>query len=69
MNKLMIAALSIASVCVWTGIARADDVLVCGAPRLLDAGTVGSHVQECKVIHVAHVREPKSFVFGARGGK
>jgi hypothetical protein len=71
MNKIIAIALSIAAILVWSGIASADDVLVCGAPRALDASVgQGSHVQECKVIHVTgkpRVREPRSFTFG--GGK
>lgn len=68
MNKLMVCGLAIAGFVMWTGIARADDVMVCGAPRLLEAGTIGSKVQVCSVVHVAKVREPKSVIV-VRGGK
>lgn len=60
MNALKIATIAAVVVTVWTSIARADDVMVCNAPRPLEQGH--GNVQECKVMHThPTVRDAKGF--------
>ena len=62
-KTLVVGLVIVAVELLGMSLAHADETaLVCGAPRLLDAGTVGSHVQVCQVVAVQKGVKPSYYV-------